>query len=104
MLQITIITFESKLKENTIAATANVQHMLIGLKDSVNNFGLKLRAGFYAERRTRTFESRWMSFIRQNSSTFDNNIGTQPIETIFDPSNMAYTTGLILSEGNGWYK
>lgn len=92
-------TYESKLKENTVAATANVEHMLVGLKDSVNNFGLKLRAGFYAEKRSRKFESRWMSFIKQNPGTFDNSIGEQPIETIFDPGNMAYGTGFILSEG-----
>lgn len=92
-------TYESKLKEHTIAATANVEHMLVGLKDSINDFGLKIRAGFYTEKRSRTFESRWMSFIKQNPGTFDNSIGTQPLETIFDPSHMAYGTGFILSEG-----
>lgn len=92
-------TYESKLKENTISATANIEHMLVGLKDSVNHFGLKLRAGFYTEKRSRTFESRWFSYIKQNPSTFDNSISTQPIETIFDSQNMAYGTGFILSEG-----
>jgi TonB-dependent receptor len=92
-------TFDSKLKENTIAATANVEHMLKGIKDSINNFGIKVRVGFYTESRKRTFESRWMSFIRQNPSSFDPSIGTQPITTIFGANNVAYTTGLILSEG-----
>ncbi|WP_018341373.1 TonB-dependent receptor [Cytophaga aurantiaca] len=92
-------TYESKLKEHTIAATAGVEHMLVGLKDSVNHFGLKVRAGFYTEKRSRTFESRWFSYIKQNPSTFDNSISTQPIETIFDSQNIAYGTGFILSEG-----
>ncbi|WP_299251946.1 TonB-dependent receptor [uncultured Cytophaga sp.] len=92
-------TYESKLKEHTIAATANIEHMLVGLKDSVNTFGLKLRAGFYTEKRNRTFESRWMSYIKQNPGTFDNSISAQPIETIFDAQNIGYGRGLILSEG-----
>lgn len=92
-------SYESKLKEHTIAATANVEHLLIGIKDSVNNFGLKIRAGFYTESRSRTFESRWFSYIKQNPSTFDNAISTQPIETIFDEQNIGYGNGFILSEG-----
>jgi TonB-dependent receptor len=91
--------FSSELKENVIAASGNLEHQLTGTKDSLKLTGILLKTGVYFERRTRTFSSRWMSYVRGNSANFNYDLEKQPLETIFDSQNINQQTGFILNEG-----
>lgn len=60
----------------------------------------RLRAGFYAEQKNRTFDARWPAFTKARFDTFDNNLLALPIDRIFAPENINATTGFALSEGS----
>jgi TonB-dependent receptor len=91
--------FDSKLSENIVAGTLNVEHQLT--KSTEDKEGIKLRAGVYVEQRSRTFESRWMSFVIGNASggNFNSALLNQPLETIFSEPNINAQTGFLLNEG-----
>ena len=59
----------------------------------------RVRAGFYAEHKTRTFDARWPAFTKAHFDTFDNALLALPIEEIFAPQHINATTGFALSEG-----
>lgn len=90
--------FDSKLNENSISGTINVEHLLKKSEDGQAD-GIKLRAGIYVEQRSRSFESRWMSYIMGNASNFNAALLDQPIETIFSQQNINAQTGFLLNEG-----
>ncbi len=89
--------FDSKLNENIISGTINVEHQLTKVEEGKE--GIKLRAGVYVEQRTRKFESRWMSYIMGNATNFDPSLLDQPLETIFSEQNINAQTGFLLNEG-----
>jgi outer membrane receptor protein involved in Fe transport len=90
--------FMSSLKETTVAGALNLTHALKGTNDSTSTKGIKIRGGLYIERRSRSFESRWLSYIRA-SSGFDPAKDLLPLETIFADENISYQNGFILNEG-----
>jgi outer membrane receptor protein involved in Fe transport len=89
--------FYSKLSEQLYMASGNYEHKVQLGKDK----GLitKLRAGFYLERKNRTFDARWFSYTRANLFNFDNGILRQPISQIFSIPNVNGTTGFAFAEG-----
>lgn len=91
--------FDSKLNENIIAGTVNVEHQLT--KSTEEKEGIKLRAGVYVEQRSRKFESRWMSYVIGNASggNFNSALLNLPLETIFSEPNINAQTGFLLNEG-----
>ena len=58
----------------------------------------RLRAGFYAEQKNRTFEARWPGFTKANFDQFDSNIQYLPVDEAFGSANINPTTGVALSE------
>nr|MCU0417073.1 TonB-dependent receptor [Cytophagaceae bacterium] len=90
--------FLSGLKETTVAGAFNISRIVKGYTDSTQKNGIKIRAGVYVERRTRTFESRWMSYVK-GSSGFDPAKEQLSLETIFADENISFANGFLLNEG-----
>ncbi|RAU83964.1 TonB-dependent receptor [Pontibacter arcticus] len=88
--------FYSDLNENTVIANAQIEHKFTG-KDTLAENQPKIRAGFYAERKDRVFDARWMSYNR--GADFNDALLETPIEQLFAPENINGTTGFTLSEG-----
>ncbi|MGB3870850.1 MAG: TonB-dependent receptor [Flavobacteriales bacterium] len=58
-----------------------------------------IRAGGVAERKSREFSARWMSFRKANTSQFDNSLSALPLADIFADANINGITGFKLEEG-----
>lgn len=90
--------FFSTLNENTVAGSGQLEQRWTG-RDTTKANEYKLRVGFYAENKDRTFDARFFSNVRGNEETFRRSIEREGIETIFRPENFDPVTGLVVSEG-----
>ncbi|WP_242926577.1 TonB-dependent receptor [Pontibacter vulgaris] len=89
--------FYSKMQENTVMAGGQAERKFAG-KDTLAANQPKLRAGFYAERKSREFDARWMSYTIANAAQFDNNLLTLPLGQLFNPEHIS-ASGFTLKEG-----
>ncbi|KUG08201.1 TonB-dependent receptor [Solirubrum puertoriconensis] len=90
--------FYSNLTENTLAGSGQLERRWAG-RDTTKANEYKLRVGFYAEQKDRSFAARYFSYKIGNEDNFRYEILEQPIETIFSPENINARTGLVLDEG-----
>lgn len=62
-----------------------------------------VRAGYYAEYKTRSFSARYINYLYPNTADFDQAIGQQlaqlPLTTIFAPENIKKKDGFVIEEG-----
>jgi len=89
--------FFSELNENVFTAAANLERILgkANAEDPV-----KLKAGFYTERKDRDFNARFFGYVLGPQGT-SNEIATQPVGQVFDPRNVTGTEqGFSVSELN----
>ncbi|WP_400193335.1 TonB-dependent receptor domain-containing protein [Hymenobacter sp. B81] len=97
--------FFSELKENTYMGSGQWEHRLQG-RDTTRANEYKLRVGFYTERKERSYQQRYFSYVLGNAGTFyrdqdrANRILSLPIEQIFAPENLHPETGFKLEEGS----
>jgi len=89
--------FFSNLNETVFTGALNYESR-IRFRGSDDN-PIKLRAGFYVERKDRDFTARWMALGIANISTFDNSLTSPSIQQMFDPQNINAVTGFSLQEG-----
>ncbi|WP_375416931.1 TonB-dependent receptor domain-containing protein [uncultured Hymenobacter sp.] len=88
--------FYATLTENTYMGSGQLEYRFAG-RDTLSANQYKVRLGFYAEEKERNYNSRYFNYARGTS--FDEaGIGSQPLETIFSPTNLNPTTGLVLRE------
>lgn len=96
----------SDLTETAYIAGGQLEH-IFGSPDSVNTGkNLRLKAGFYAERKDRSFASRYfgnvLPFLNENDPAVVANrekIVNLPLDQIFAPANFDARNGFILNEG-----
>jgi TonB-dependent receptor len=60
---------------------------------------LTLRAGFYTETKSRTFNARWLAYTKSRIDKFDNDLLLLPIDQIFTQNNFNDSTGFKITEG-----
>ncbi|MDX5419087.1 MAG: TonB-dependent receptor [Hymenobacteraceae bacterium] len=89
--------FYSELNENTVMANTQFEHRF-STTDSTAENAPKVRAGLYAERKHRNYDSRYFSYIPANISTFDNSILFQSYDQVFAPENINSQTGWRVEE------
>jgi TonB-dependent receptor len=62
-----------------------------------------LKAGYYAEYKTRDFNARYINYQYPNTADFDQTIGQQlarlPLDQIFAPENIKRSDGFVIEEG-----
>ncbi|MFC5270515.1 TonB-dependent receptor [Adhaeribacter terreus] len=93
--------FFSQLNEDTYMASGDAEHRL-GQKDSLatDDRRIKLRTGFYAEKKNRDFASRYFSYaFRPDNNNPDLSVLDLPLNQIFAPENIKPNNGFILEEG-----
>ena len=87
--------FFSTMRENTYMSSGQYERRFQGRDTtSVNQF--KLRAGYYAEEKDRSYDSRFFNYSR--SMRFDQRLLSQPLTTIFGPENLRSNGGFVLQE------
>ena len=86
--------FYSDMAENTFTAAANWKQEL-RLSDNLRPI---LKAGFYTEYRTRSFDARNLGFVRANPAQFDLSLLELGIGQVFNPANINTSTGLEISD------
>ena len=89
--------FFSTLKENTYMASGQLEQRFDNKRDTLSANQVKLRVGFYAEEKSRDYNSRFFNYVPAGPR-FDNSIRQQPLSTIFSPANLDPVTGLTLRE------
>ncbi|GAB3531128.1 TonB-dependent receptor [Pontibacter brevis] len=89
--------FYSDLNEQGVMANGQIEHRFESA-DSTSENAPKIRAGFYAERKSRDYSSRFFSFAPANTSMFDQNLPLLQINQVFAPGNINNTTGWKLLE------
>jgi TonB-dependent receptor len=89
--------FYSDLQEHGVMANGQVEHRFESADSAAEN-APKVRAGFYAERKSRDYSSRFFSFAPANTSTFNQDIPYLPINQVFASENINNTTGWQLLE------
>ncbi len=88
--------FYSKLNENVLTGKGDIER---SVEYNEGKTTAKYRAGFYVERKDRTFDARWMSYVRSNFFQFDENLLTQPLDVALSAANINSTTGFKLGDG-----
>ncbi len=62
-----------------------------------------IKAGYYAEYKTRTFDARYINYLYPNTADFDQAIGQElsrlPLTSIFAPENIKKKNGFVIEEG-----
>ncbi|KAA5541635.1 TonB-dependent receptor [Adhaeribacter rhizoryzae] len=91
--------FYSNLTEKGFIAGGQLEH-IFGAPDSTDaEKNLRLKVGFYTERKDRQFDSRYFGYIFPFGSTADRDaITRQPLENTFAPENLDATNGIMLDE------
>ncbi|MES2386612.1 MAG: carboxypeptidase-like regulatory domain-containing protein [Bacteroidota bacterium] len=89
--------FYSKANENLFMASGDWEQKL-KLKSGTDKVPV-IRAGFYAENKTKNFAARWMAYAKSQPDNFNNDITRLPIDKIFADENLNAVTGLVLREG-----
>lgn len=88
--------FYSDLSEGTIMNSGDLEHKLFDKeKDST---GIKLKVGYYVERKSRNFEARWMSYKSRNNQGADS-LSALQADQWFASENIDYNNGFYLQEG-----
>ncbi len=93
--------FYSDLNETGIIANGQIDHIFgkLDSTDTDNTKNLRMKAGFYAERRNREFDSRYFGYIFPFNSTANRgDITNAPLDQAFQPNNLSATNGIILDE------
>lgn len=88
--------FFSDSREQVISGHGQVEHSFGKEK---NERPIKIRSGIWTEMKSRSFQARWMSYKRGNNGSFNYDLNTQPVETIFSDPNMDPVSGFVLTEG-----
>lgn len=88
--------FFSKSQEQIVSGIAQAEYKF---GNNPEERPVRLRAGISTEMKTRSFQARWMSYKRANSSSFNYELLQQPVEVLFRPENINPITGLVLTEG-----
>lgn len=88
--------FYSTLDESAYMASGNLEHEVAKLSETRK---LTLRAGFYTEKKQRTFDARWLAYTKSRTDKFDNDLLLLPIEQIFSQGNFNDSTGFKITEG-----
>ncbi len=89
--------FYSKLNETSVVGAGSWEHKLGEVVDG-DRFQNKVKVGFYAEQKDRSFSARWMSYKASNYSKFDQSILDQNIDQVFSAQNLGLN-GLTIEEG-----
>jgi len=62
-----------------------------------------IKAGYYAEYKTRNFNARYINYLYPNTADFDQEIGQElsrlPLDQIFAPENIKRSNGFVIEEG-----
>src|SRR6476661_75930 len=88
--------FFSDLKENTYMGSGQWERRFQG-RDTTSANQFKLRAGFYAEEKKRSYDSRYFYHVRGRQ--FNDAITEQLPDQVFSTQNLDPVTGLKLQEG-----
>ena len=88
--------FFSELSENAMSGKLDYAHTF---EKEERRIVPKLRVGAFIERKDRSFEARWMSFVKANITQFDNSLLSLPLDQVFADANINSTTGFKLTEG-----
>ncbi len=80
--------FYSKLVEDTYMTSGELEHRLLNRRDTLSANQIKLRAGFYAEEKQRSYDSRFFNYAAPTGRTLDPAIDSQGLATIFNPENL----------------
>ncbi len=88
--------FYSILNEDIGMASADIEQDLYSINEVRK---IKLKAGFYAESKTRSFSARWMSYKRASFDNFDYSLLYLPIDQVFSTQNINDSTGFKIDEG-----
>jgi TonB-dependent receptor len=86
--------FYSQLVEKTYSAAGNLAIKLSEASDDAKQ--PKLIAGYYLEQKNRSFNARWMSYIRNPQNNPDLELLNHPITEVLSPQNIDH---FMLSEG-----
>lgn len=90
--------FFSKLHETTVMNSADLKYKLFS--PATDSSGITLNAGYYVERKSRSFSARWMSYKNMSrNNEHVNELSSSPISEMFDEKNMSYEKALFLEEG-----
>ncbi|MCX7696942.1 MAG: TonB-dependent receptor [Bacteroidales bacterium] len=87
--------FFANLREYNLGGNIQFQKTFKNEKEQ-SLFGLKAGLGY--DQKKRSFQARWISYKQYNTSTFDYNLLTLPIDELFEHENFN-TRGLTLVEG-----
>lgn len=92
--------FWSDLKDVGYSNAVNFEKILGGV-DAKRKTTIK--AGYYAEYKTRAFDARYVNYLYPNTSDFDQAIGQEliklPLTDIFAPENIKKKDGFVIGEG-----
>ncbi|PJJ54498.1 TonB-dependent receptor [Hymenobacter chitinivorans] len=88
--------FYASLRENTYMGSGQVERSYRG-RDTLSANQYKVRLGFYLEEKERTYDSRYFNYTRARNFDYEN-IGNQPLSTIFSNENLDPKTGFVLKE------
>ena len=92
--------FWSNLKDVSYANGLNFEKRFGSVEDKKAPI---IKAGYYAEYKTREFDARYVNYQYPNTADFDQAIGQElsrlPLNQIFDPSNIKRRDGFIIGEG-----
>jgi len=86
----------SNLNELAYSANIAVEQKIGKTKEERNS--AKLRYGIYSERKTRTFDARYFSYLQSPGADISN-LKLLPLGEIFKPENVNGTTGFTFAEG-----
>ena len=71
--------------------------------DKANKRTATIKAGYFAEYKTRSFDARYLNYLYPDGPDFDPAIGEElrrlPLDIIFDPSNIKKQDGFVIEEG-----
>lgn len=87
--------FFAKLNENHLGGNINYKQTFF---NDEHKELFKIKSGIGIETKKRTFNARWMSYKKTNSSNFDNNLLSENIDQLFSEANIN-DNGFILTEG-----
>ncbi len=88
--------FFSDLTENVLTGRIDHRHRFAA---EGADLVPELTAGVFVEDKERDFSARWMSFSQANLLTFDQDLLTEDLATVFSAENIDPTTGFELVEG-----
>lgn len=92
--------FWSDLKDLGYSNGINFEKKLGGKEDKG---AATIKAGYYGEYKTRSFNARYLNYLYPDGPDFDPAVGEElrslPLSQIFDPSNIKNENGFVIEEG-----